>query len=308
MEKRDIRDLLKEPCGLILAKKQLAPLIYELTVHAPAVVHNASPGQFVIVYARDEKSKPIPLTIADYDRKFGNTISLVVQAVKTGTMKLLTMNVGDTFHAMQGPLGHASEIKKYDGKIVFVIGGVGVAPAFPVLRALHEAGNQMRFLIGVRSRELFIWEEKIKKYVTPDVFIEDGIKVKYGELVSPALKNILTDEKISHVFAAGPLDMLSGIAKITRECATKNISSAVSHMLDGTGMCGGCQCNVGKETVLLCQKGPEIDGNLADWNTLNIRLKGLKTEEDILLANFKANDPLYQVFLAQEAAFQGGAK
>lgn len=304
---RNIHNLLKEPCGVITAKKQLAPLIYEFTVYAPAIVHNAKPGQFVIVYARDEMSKPIPLTIADFDEELG-TITLVVQAVKTGTMKLVTMNVGDTFYSIQGPLGHPSEIKQYDGTIVFVIGGVGVAPAFPVLRALHEAGNQMRFLVGVRSRELFIWEEKIKKYVAPDVFIEDGIKVKFGELVSPVIRKILIDEKISHVFVAGPLDMMNGTAEITRKGGAKNTSSAISHMLDGTGMCGGCQCNVGNETILLCQKGPEIDGNLADWTLLRTRLNGLKKQEDKYLSEFKANDPLYQVFLKQEKMFQGGAQ
>jgi len=308
----DILKLIQEPRGVILAKKQLAPLIYEFTVYAPAVVHNAEPGQFVIVKALGEESKHIPLTIADFDKKLG-TITLVVQAVKAGTMKLVTMNVGDTFYAIQGPLGHASEIKKYDGKIVVVAGGVGIAPIFPVVRSLKKIGNTIHLILGAREEQFLFWEEKIRPYVDMMTVCIEKRPFKKPDrkegFTIPSLVQELEDrEYISHVFSAGPLRMLEVIAKETRSRGVNYIASAVSQMLDGTGMCGGCQCNVGKETVLLCQKGPEIDGNLADWNTLNARLNGLRKQEDAYLAEFKAKDPLYQVFLAQEAAFLGGAK
>jgi ferredoxin--NADP+ reductase len=309
---KTIHELLHEPCGVITAKKQLAPLIYELTIYAPAVVHNAEPGQFVIVYARDEKSKPIPLTIADSDKELG-TITLVVQAVKAGTMKLLTMDVGETFYSLQGPLGHPSEIKKYDGTIVCVAGGVGIAPMYPVVRALKEAGNKILVVLGAREERFLFWEEKIRPYAdwtTVCIEKEPVACNRTPGFVTPYLEYYLERnlDSVSHVIAAGPLGMLNAISKITKPRGVEFVASAVSHMLDGTGMCGGCQCNVGSDTILLCQKGPEIDGNLADWDTLGARLNGLRKKEDEYLAEFKANDPLYQKFLAQEAAFKGGAE
>ena len=310
----NILELIHEPCGLILAKKQLAPLIHELTVYAPAIVHNAEPGQFVIVYARDKTSKPIPLTIAHFDKELG-TITLVIQAVRVGTMKLLTMDVGDTFYALQGPLGHPSEIKKYDGTIICVAGGVGVAPLYPVVRALKEAGNYVILILGAREEKFLFWEEKIRKYASGMfVCVEEGER-KNDHLkgrITPTFISLMDWYKgindLSHIFAAGPLPMLKAIANETKPRDVKFIASAVSHMLDGTGMCGGCQCNVGNETVLLCQKGPEIDGNLADWDTLNIRLNGLRKQEDEAFEAFKKTEE-YAKFLAQEEAFgKGGAQ
>jgi len=306
---KTIRELIQEPCGVITAKRQLAPLIYELTVYAPAIVHNAEPGQFVIVYARDGRSKPIPLTIADFDKQAG-TITLVIQAVKVGTIKLLTMNAGETFFALQGPAGHASEIESFRGAIVVVAGGVGIAPVYPVIRALKEAGNEVEAILGAREEKFLFWEEKIREYSDSVTVCIEKPPFKKGReegLVTPSLeKAFLARRPISHVFAAGPLPMLRALSAITKNRGVKNVSSAVAQMIDGTGMCAGCKCNVGTESVLLCQKGPEIDGNLADWENLGVRLNGYRKQEDEALEIFKANDPLYKVFLEQEEAFAKG--
>jgi ferredoxin--NADP+ reductase len=264
------------------------------------------------VYARDEKSKPIPLTIADFDKELG-TITLVVQAVKAGTMKLLTMDVGETFYSLQGPLGSPSEIKKYYGTIICVAGGVGTAPIYPVIKALHEAGNSTKLIIGAREEKFLFWEEKIRPYAdwtTVCIEKEPVACNRTPGFVTPYLEYYLERylDSVSHVIAAGPLGILNAISKITEPRGVKYVASAVSHMLDGTGMCGGCQCNVGGETVLLCQKGPEIDGNLADWDKLIVRLNGLRKQEDEAFEEFKKTEE-YAKFDAQEKAFaKGGAK
>lgn len=52
----------------ILAKKEICPNQYEITVEAPYVVRNAQAGQFIIFRA-DENGERVPLTIADVNKE-----------------------------------------------------------------------------------------------------------------------------------------------------------------------------------------------------------------------------------------------
>ncbi|MGN1275276.1 MAG: hypothetical protein ACI4UF_11885, partial [Thermoguttaceae bacterium] len=63
----------------ILSKREVAPRIFEMVVHAPRVAAKAMPGHFVIVMP-EEIGERIPLTIADYDRDAG-TVTLVLMTV-----------------------------------------------------------------------------------------------------------------------------------------------------------------------------------------------------------------------------------
>ena len=70
----------------ILAKKELCPNQYEITVEAPYVVRNAKAGQFIIFRA-DADSERVPLTIADVDKEKGE-LTLVFMAVGYSTKRL----------------------------------------------------------------------------------------------------------------------------------------------------------------------------------------------------------------------------
>ena len=74
----------------------------------------------------DEHGERIPLTIADFNSTAG-TITLIFQEVGKSTMQMGTLEVGDGFLNVVGPLGHPTEIENY-GTIVVVGGGVGIAP------------------------------------------------------------------------------------------------------------------------------------------------------------------------------------
>ena len=303
-----MRELLEKP-GLhprntILSKKRLAPNIYEMEVYAPIAIHNAEPGQFVNVIVH-EHGKSVPLTIADSDEKTG-TLTLVFQAVGVSTMRMATLNVGDTLYSIRGPLGVPSEIEKYDGMIICVAGGVGIAPMYPVVRALKEAGNEILLILGAREEKFLFWEEKIRPYADKMfVCIEEG-ETKEGRTkgrVTPTLVGMMTTcqymEKSFHVFGVGPIPMLQAIMNETKPRGVKFIASAVASMVDGTGMCFGCQYNAKGKTFRLCVDGPEVDGNDLDWDTLKLRLNQFRPQEAIAMEEFKKTD-LYQKYLAQE--------
>ncbi|MEA4901172.1 MAG: sulfide/dihydroorotate dehydrogenase-like FAD/NAD-binding protein, partial [Desulfitobacterium sp.] len=125
----------------VVKRRQLAaaPSIVLMEVEAPAVAKKVEPGQFVIV-RMDEKSERIPLTVTDFDREKG-TITIVVQDVGYSSSLINEMPEGSSFQDFVGPLGVPSEIENY-GTVVCIGGGLGVAPVYPIARALKEAGNK----------------------------------------------------------------------------------------------------------------------------------------------------------------------
>ena len=135
----------------ILAREDLAPVTKLFRVEAPEVARKAQPGQFVVVRI-DERGERIPLTIADWDLTEGS-ITLIFQEVGATTMRLGTLRAGDALADFIGPLGLPSEIHNF-GTVVCVGGGVGIAPVYPIARALREAGNHVISIIGARTKDL----------------------------------------------------------------------------------------------------------------------------------------------------------
>ena len=250
----------------ILAKETLTPVTKLFVIEAPEVARKAKAGQFIILRV-DEKGERIPLTIADYDREAG-TITIVVQEVGKTTKHLGTMQVGDSLASFTGPLGRPTEIENY-GTVVVVGGGLGIAPIYPICRALREAGNHVIGIIGARTKELLFWEERMRS-VTDELLIctDDGSYVRKA-LVTVPLKELLdSGRKIDCIWGIGPAIMMKFIALTTKPYGVKTIVSLNSIMVDGTGMCGACRVSVGGRTRFACVDGPEFDGHEVDWDLL----------------------------------------
>lgn len=135
----------------IVDYKHLGGLTHEMSIEATQLAKKAQAGQFLIIRMNDEGER-IPLTIADADPDKG-TITIVFQAIGRSTEELATYKVGDTLSDVVGPLGRASEIKKY-GKVIIVGGGVGIAPIYPIAKALKAAGNHVISIIGAKNKDL----------------------------------------------------------------------------------------------------------------------------------------------------------
>ena len=157
----------------IVYKKELSPGIFHMDIEAPRVAKKAKAGQFIVLRV-DEKGERIPLTIADFDREKG-TITLIFQAVGASTMLLSQRNEGDSIVDFVGPLGQPSEISENMGTIVCIGGGIGVAPVYPIARAMHEAGNKVISIMGARTKDILIFEDKMRA-ISDEVLVatDDG--------------------------------------------------------------------------------------------------------------------------------------
>jgi len=261
----------------ILQKVELAPEIKLLKVSAPEVAMKAKAGQFVILRI-DEKGERFPLTLAEWEPNKG-TITLVFLEVGVSTRKLGALRVGDEILDVVGPLGNPSDIKRY-GSVAVVCGGVGTAAAYPIAKALKEAGNQVVSIIGARTEELLILEDEMKS-LSDELYVstDDGSKGHKG-FVSDVLKMLIEKGyRFDIVYAIGPPLMMRATANVTKPHSMKTIVSLNPIMVDGMGMCGACRVTVGGETKFACLDGPEFDAHLVNFDELIKRLRVYLSEE-----------------------------
>jgi ferredoxin--NADP+ reductase len=260
----------------ILERVDYSDDVYMQVIEAPAVAAACQPGQFIILMIHEEGER-IPLTIADFDREAG-TITIVVQAVGTSTRHLQKLGKGDSISNFIGPLGQPSEIENF-GTVICAGGGVGVAPIYPIARALKEAGNKVISIVAARNEGLLVWEDRMRE-ISDELIVttDDGSRGRHC-LVTEPLKELCEAGGIDMVVAIGPGIMMKFCAKTTQEYGVKTVVSLNAIMVDGTGMCGGCRVSVGDETKFVCVDGPEFDGHDVDFDLLMSRQRQYLPQE-----------------------------
>lgn len=261
----------------IINKKTLAQSIKLMDVEAPEIAKKAKPGQFIILRI-DDIGERIPLTIADFDAYKG-TITIIFQEVGKSTRLLGELKEGDSILDFVGPLGCASEIENF-GTVVCIGGGVGVAPIYPIAKALYEKGNRVISIIGARSKGMLIWEDEMRKISTELFVASDDGSIGIKGFVTDVLKDVLAQEKVDRVIAIGPAVMMSAVAKVTPKDLPLTVSLN-SIMVDGTGMCGACRVEANGKTMFACVDGPEFDGHKVNWELVLQRSKMFINEEAI---------------------------
>ncbi|DAC73182.1 MAG TPA: sulfide/dihydroorotate dehydrogenase-like FAD/NAD-binding protein [Thermoplasmata archaeon] len=252
----------------IVDKKILSENVKLLKIKAPLVAKKALPGQFIILRI-DEKGERIPLTIADSDPKEG-TVTIIFLEVGKTTKQLGLLHVGDSLENFAGPLGMPSEVKKY-GTVVCVGGGVGIAPLYPIVKALKKEGNFVISILGAKSKDLLLLEPEIRAF-SDEFYIatDDGSKGHKG-FVSDVLQQVIDKHKVEMVMAIGPIIMMKVVSNLTKKYNIKTLVSLNPIMVDGTGMCGGCRVSIDGKTKFACVDGPEFDGHKVDYDNLMLR-------------------------------------
>jgi NAD(P)H-flavin reductase len=267
----------------ILEKEILSENVVKLVLENKIIAANRKAGQFVIVKI-DEKGERIPLTIADADPVPG-TITLIIQKVGTTSHKLSLLNVGDTVSDLVGPLGRPTEIEKV-GTVLAAGGGVGIAPMYPIARALKEAGNRLVAVLAARSKDLIILEKEFTGFADQVIIMtDDGSYGKKG-LVTTGIEDVITREKVNLCVAIGPAIMMKFVALLTKKYNIHTMASLNTIMVDGTGMCGACRISVGGQTKFVCVDGPEFNAHEVDFDEMLKRLNAYKKNEEVSYSGF----------------------
>lgn len=276
--------------------EQIADNIYLMDVFAPRVAKSCMPGQFIIVKL-GETGERIPLTICDYDREAG-TVTIVFQTLGSSTMKIAQLKAGDYISDFTGPLGCASEfvhenieeLKKQ--KLLFVAGGVGIAPVYPQVKWMKEHGIDVDVVIGAKTKDLLILEDELRK-VSGNLYIatDDG---SYGTkgLVTGLIEKLVKEDgiKYDHCVAIGPMIMMKFVCMLTEKLEIPTTVSLNPIMVDGTGMCGACRVTVGGEVKFACVDGPEFDGHKVNFDEAMKRQQMYKNIETRAILKLEEGD------------------
>ena len=270
----------------ILEKEFITPDVFRMKVEAPEIAGKRKAGQFIILRTCDEGER-IPLTIADGNASEG-WIELVVQVVGKTTKALSELEAGEAICDLVGPLGRPTHIELY-GNVLIVGGGIGIAPSHPIAQAMKAAGNRVVSILGGRTKDLVIMEEKMRA-ASDDLLIttDDGSYGMKG-LVTDAIQKLIDEGmKIDLVVAIGPPIMMKFVSLLTKKHDIRTFVSLNTIMVDGTGMCGACRVTVGDETKFVCVDGPEFDGHKVDFDEMMKRQRMYEVMEKESMEKYTA--------------------
>ncbi len=265
-------------------KEILTPNITLMEVMAPRLASSAQPGQFLIVRV-GENGERIPLTICNYNREKG-TVTIVTQIVGASSFKICSLNEGDSFTDVVGPLGQPSELidihpnKLKEMRFLFIAGGLGTAPVYPQAKFLHERGAYVDIIVGAKTKDMVILEKEMSA-VCNHLYIctDDG---SYGEkgLVTAMVDKLMEGGAVyDQAVAIGPMIMMKFASLTTKKYNLPLIVSLNTLMVDGTGMCGACRVTVGGKTKFACVDGPEFNAYEVDFDEAMRRQTMYKTQE-----------------------------
>lgn len=253
----------------IVHKRQVSDSVFELGVTAPRIARKVRAGQFLIVRA-GENGERVPFTFSDWDAATGEIRFIFMRVGKT-THELSHLEVGDVLADVVGPLGVPTHVDGV-GRIAVVGGGVGAAVAYPVARAMAEAGNEVTVILGARNEGLLILRDEFEALPLAQLVVvtDDGSAGEKG-LVTAPLKRMAEAGELDHAMAIGPAIMMKFCAATAKEHDLPCTVSLNPIMVDGTGMCGACRVSVGGETRFGCVDGPDFDGWAVDFEELMSR-------------------------------------
>lgn len=260
----------------ILRREEIAENIVLNKISAPEIAAKAKPGQFVLVKATEEGER-IPLTVSSSDKEEG-TITIIYMVVGKSTHIFSSLNEGDFFQDITGPLGMPTDIEKCN-RVICVGGGTGIAVLYPIAKGFMEAGSKVDVILGARSENLLILKDEMDE-ISENTFVctDDGSAGIKG-FVTDALKEEIEKEAPDVVVAIGPVPMMKAVSELTKKYDVKTLVSLNPLMIDGTGMCGCCRVSIAGKTKFACVDGPEFDGHKVDFEELQMRLGAYKERE-----------------------------
>ncbi len=262
--------------GEVLSVKK-AGAYQHLTMVAPGVAERFRPGTFVTVGVGGPLSattlrRSLPVHRVRPTGAYGGTVECVFAVVDAGTAWLAAAPAGTPLDVV-GPLGRPYALPKEPVTCVLVGDGCASAPLFPLAERLRERSCVVHMLLGAATEAALFGALEARR-ATRGVVVAtaDGSVGLRGGVVD-ALPDLLTRVQADVVYAAGPHDVLHGVARAAE--AHGAWSQTAMDVPDGcgTGLCLGCVLPVVGEDgvtrmVRACAEGPVFRGDRVRWDDL----------------------------------------
>ncbi len=241
----------------IVSNKKICPKYFSLVLDKKFSKKEISAGQFLNIKVSDGL-KPLfrrPFSIS----RFKDNLEVLYEPVGEGTKILSQKEPGEILDVL-GPLGNNFIKPEKDVKqIVFIAGGVGVAPFIGFSDDLKSFKGNKIILFGVRTKEhtfnLDVFRNNgFRVFISTD----DGSKGVKGR-VSELFSKIDVNEKGTICYVCGPKPMM----RSAQDFVIKNNLSAQGSfeevMACGIGTCRGCVIKTKSGFKTVCNDGPVFD-------------------------------------------------
>jgi dihydroorotate dehydrogenase electron transfer subunit len=261
--------------GEILENEEIQEDYFLMKVKMAPLFENPSPGQFVMIRIAglNDPFLSRPISIYAFSRgKNYCTMELLYRVMGKGTQILAGLIKGSQVE-INGPLGNGFETRSVKKNIVFISGGIGIAPLALLMEGLRRrtdcSSSAMIIYPGFQSASAVVGLDKMQKFCRDiAVCTDDGTLGEKGLVTRIFQKDMkkFTPENTS-IYACGPKAMLKALAKILNKNKFDCQVSLEERMACGTGACVACAVAVKDEKGALAYKRVCADGpvfNLAD--------------------------------------------
>jgi dihydroorotate dehydrogenase electron transfer subunit len=248
----------------ILEVKNITSNIFQIKIFCPGVVEKANPGQFLHIRCSDSLSPLLrrPISIAGIDKK-AKTLNIIFKVVGEGTRLLSKKRPGDDLDIL-GPLGKGFPIDKANKNIVFVAGGIGIAPLLFLAEKIEAVSLENSVaIIGATTAKELIGVDHLKVLgINVISTTDDGSEGLQG-FPTDVLKDYLQETTPDIIYACGPKPLLSKVKEIANASRIPAYVSLEERMGCGIGACLGCAVKVeGQNTYKkVCKDGPVFNAN-----------------------------------------------
>jgi NAD(P)H-flavin reductase len=255
----------------IVARKKLSENLIKIDISAPEIALASKPGNHVVIKIQND-SELFPMVISKVNKQRG-IISLYVHTLGALQQKLGSMAVGDELFGLSGPCGNSIMSEKV-GTVVCAAGGVGIAPLYPIVAAMKEAGNKVVVILGARSAEYLILEEEMRRIADEIIVMtDDGSRGREG-MVTEGMHEIFSREKVDLVVTYGPVKMIKHSSTITHMFNIPIIATLYSMNVDGRGNNGIYRVSVCGKSNYVSVDGIDFNAYYPNFDTMIKRMEG----------------------------------
>lgn len=264
--------------GEVLKNEEVQPQFFLMKIALPAAFGKPLPGQFVMIRIAGlaEPFLGRPISIYSFSRKKSfSEIELLFRVVGKGTQILAGLISGSQVE-VHGPLGGSYKIFPEKENIVFIAGGIGVAPlsmlAQYFCRDAGVARSFLNFYVGAKTAKEIVGLDKLTELCgNMHLCTDDGTSGQKAFVTRAFQKDMKKyDPAKTAVYACGPRGMMKTLAGILGKTGFNCQVSLEERMACGTGACMGCAVAVrdksGKAVYRrVCSDGPVFDLEDVIW-------------------------------------------
>jgi dihydroorotate dehydrogenase electron transfer subunit len=265
--------------GIVLRNERIQSVYFLLEIDCPPVARIIKPGQFIMLKISSGLDPLLrrPFSLfknypgTQIGKKQRGRFSLLYKTVGKGTQKMTEMEKGERVDLI-GPLGKGFTfpVPSRFEKAVFIGGGVGIAPLYPLAEALKTEKNLYVFIGGKTKNDILCVEDFRRLNSRIFVATEDGSLGVRGTVIDLFLTKgkHLCGETPYPIYSSGPLGMLK---ELTRVLGPKKLlceASFEARMACGFGACWGCVVKTidpGTPYQRVCHEGPVFNLSKICW-------------------------------------------